>query len=149
MSENIPNPNQEVREGESFSNLVPDTGDNSAVYGSPFFTNNLDFSAINSNNWCVIHCRVLSRRIVDLEEHFGLYQFAFWPVASHRAIAILCTLFAEFSGQFLDPVNLSVVRELDNFRNGVLIRVNSLELKRKIFNYEYLFKLRRFNLDIV
>ena len=94
-------------------------------------------------------CDSVQLRISDLEERFGVIQFAFWRVTSSSTISAIVSLYRETSNLAVSEADFCVVRPLNRRKGGVLFRVRFLVLKRRILASHAALRARGFHIDFI
>ena len=96
-----------------------------------------------------IDCRhdSLQLRISDLKEWLGVYQFDFWRVTASHAIATIVFLCRKVLNLGVSASDFVVVHLLYHRKGGVVLRVNSLELKRVILSSRAVLRTCGFHVD--
>ena len=87
-------------------------------------------------------------RIYEIEDRLGVHQFAFWRASPSVAVSLLVSLCREELGLQIEEADVTLVRELDCRRCGVLLRVPTVVLKQQILAARDIFKLRGYFVDL-
>ena len=87
-------------------------------------------------------------RVSEIEDLLGVHQFAFWRASPSFAIPLIVSLCRGELGLRVAMADFTLVRELDRRRYGVLLRVPTVVLKRKILTAKDLLKLRGYFVDL-
>lgn len=91
--------------------------------------------------------RLMGLRMVELEERMGIFQFAIWKMPVEGAAEIVRRLIIDVTGIDCSLNEIIIVSALDAKRQGVLVRVSTLNLKRLIFKCKMLLIFRGYNID--
>lgn len=92
--------------------------------------------------------RLMALRVIELEERLRIFQFAIWKIPFEGAREIVQRLVVDITSIDNDISEFTIVSRLNSRRQGVLVRVSSLSLKILILNFQYMFRLRGYSVDI-